>query len=134
MRGKKAMKKLKVKFIATLFICNLCSSLYATGTRDMGLGLFEYPWMIEGLQTYIYYNPAYIGKFGDRIYAERIDIINGYNKGGVIYSVKGNLFLGVDLGAPVDTNVWNTQSVNSLFHLDVYSAKCDSKYTHSSSG
>ncbi len=127
------MKKVKVMVYVTFFICGICSSLYATGTRDMGLGLFEYPWLIDGLQTYIYNNPAYTGKFGDRIYAERIGIIDGYSKGGVIYSVKGKLFLGVDLGAPVDTNIWNTNVVDSLFHLDVYSAKCDSKYNHSSS-
>jgi len=107
------------------------SFVFATGTRDMGLGLFEYPWFIDGLQTYIYENPSYLGRFTDKIYAERIGITDGKSRGGVIYNPKGNFFIGVDLGLPVDTNLWNTTAVDSLFHVDVYSAKGVSKYTHS---
>lgn len=121
--------------VCVVLIMLLCNSLaFATATRDMGLGLFEYPWFIDGLQTYIYENPSYLGKFADKIYAERIGIVDGQSKGGVIYNPKGKFFLGVDLGSPVDTRLWNTQAVDSLFHIDVYSAKGVSKYTHSVSG
>lgn len=119
--------------IAVLMMVLINSIVFATGTRDMGLGLFEYPWFIDGLQTYIYENPSYLGKFADIIYAERIGIIDGESRGGVIYNPKGNFFIGVDLGLPVDTSLWNTTDVNSLFHIDIYSAKGVSKYIHSAS-
>ncbi|MEJ5361761.1 MAG: hypothetical protein WHV26_06820 [Spirochaetota bacterium] len=107
---------------------------HATTTRDMGMGLYQYPWFIDGLQSYIYDNPAYLGKyFVDTLYTERIGVISGQNRGGIFYNPTGKLFIGMDLGAPVDTTVWNTTSVDSLFHKDVYSAKGKSKYTHSSS-
>ncbi|MCX8122682.1 MAG: hypothetical protein N3F66_00785 [Spirochaetes bacterium] len=125
------MKRIVTVMVLMLNFVFFAFRLSATTTRDMGLGLFEYPWFIDGLQSYIYENPAYISNYGDKIYAERIGIINGENKGGVIYNIKNNLFIGVDLGSPVDTSLWNTNAVDSLFNVDVYSAKCKSHYNHS---
>ncbi len=108
-------------------------NVHATSVRDMGMGLYEYPWFIDGLQTYIYENPSYIKDFKDLLYVERIGVIDGQNKGGILYNPTGKLYVGLDLGAFVDDTIWNNNGVTSLFHKDTYSAKADSKYTHSSS-
>lgn len=110
------------------------SNLFATSTRDMGMGLFEYSWFIDGLQTYMYENPAYLSSFKERAYAERIGVISGYNMGGIIINPAGKVFIGFNFGIPVDNNVWNTTAVDGLFHTDTYSIHAKSNYTHSTSG
>ncbi|MGQ9844516.1 MAG: hypothetical protein ACUVRK_13280 [Spirochaetota bacterium] len=125
-------------FISTILgICIIvvaANTAGATTVRDRGMGLFEYPWFIDGLQSYIYQNPAYLTKyFTDTLYVERIGIVDGQNRGGIFYNPTSKLYIGMDLGSPVDTDMWNTSNVTSLFHIDVYSAKCDPKYKHSAS-
>ncbi len=106
----------------------------ATSTRDMGMGLYEYPWFVDGLQSYIYENPAYLDRFKERAYAERIGIEDGRNQGGIIFNPAGKVTLGFHFGVPVDTNLWNTTNVDGLFHVDTYSMCGKSKYVHSTSG
>jgi len=110
------------------------SATFATSTRDMGMGLFEYPWFVDGLQTYMYENPAYLGSFKERAYAERIGVVDGYNMGGIIINPAGKAFIGFNFGIPVDNNVWNTTAVDGLFHTDTYSIHAKSNYTHTASG
>ncbi|MCX7679203.1 MAG: hypothetical protein N2316_08275 [Spirochaetes bacterium] len=119
-----------------ILIC-LCAAIlggahaFATSTRDMGMGLFEYPWFVDGLQTYMYENPAYLPSFNERAYAERIGVVSGYNMGGIILNPAGKVFLGFNFGIPVDNNVWNTTAVDGLFHVDTYAIHAKSNYTHS---
>lgn len=123
----------------TVVLCVFCvgvlavSNLFATSTRDMGMGLFEYPWFVDGLQTYMYENPAYLSSFKERAYAERIGVVSGYNMGGIIINPAGKVYLCFNFGIPVDDNVWNTTKVDGLFHVDTYSTHAKSKYEHSSS-
>ncbi len=124
----------------TVVVLALCvavlagSKLFATSTRDMGMGLFEYPWFMDGLQTYMYENPAYLPTFKERAYAERIGVVDGYNMGGIIINPGGKAYIGFNFGIPVDNNVWNTAAVDGLFHTDTYSLHAKSNYTHSTSG
>ncbi len=114
----------------------------ATTTRDMGMGLYEYPWFVDGLQSYIYENPAYLDRFKERAYAERIGIEDGRNQGGIIFNPAGKVTLGFHFGVPVDTNLWNTTNVDGLFHVDTYYVHGrtrtenagNTKYLHSVSG
>ncbi len=110
------------------------TQLFATSTRDMGMGLFEYPWFIDGLQSYMYENPAYLSSFKERAYAERIGAVDGYNMGGIIINPAGKVYLGFNFGVPVDKNLWNTTAVDGLFHTDTYSLHAKSHYKHSTSG
>lgn len=115
--------------VITLLVAQI--PVFATSTRDMGMGLFEYPWFIDGLQTYMYENPAYVPTFKERAYAERIGVVDGYNMGGIIINPAGKVFISFNFGIPVDTNVWNSTAVDSLFHVDTYSIHAKSNYTHS---
>lgn len=115
----------KKVFIVVLFLvfASFAESAFATSTRDMGMGLYEQPWFIDGLQTEIYYNPAQLDRFKDTAYAERIGDVDGENTGGIIYNPVGKLTFGLLFGFPVDNSVWNTSGTGSLFHVDTYSAK-----------
>jgi len=99
----------------------------------MGMGLADYPWFVDGLQSYIYENPAYVSNFKERAYAERIGIEDGRNIGGIIFNPAGKVTLGIHFGVPTDTSMWNTANVDGLFHVDTYSIHGKSHYTHSTS-
>lgn len=135
MKGEVGMKDFIGVIRVICIIVAAANAAGATTVRDRGMGLFEYPWFVDGLQTYIYQNPAYLTKYcTDTLYVERIGIVDGENTGGIFYNPTGKLYIGMDLGSPVDTTIWNTTAVTSLFHKDVYSSKGTSHYTHSSSG
>jgi hypothetical protein len=127
------MYRIKVSIIFLFIILSAIPS-FASSTRDMGLGLFENPWFIDGLQTYIYENPSMLREFKDSAYAERIGVIDGQNTGGIIYNPVKTLAFAVLLGYPVDDSLWNSDNIDSLFHIDTYEAKSRSLYTHSVSG
>lgn len=128
------MKNFISRILVICIIIAAANTAGATTVRDRGMGLFEYPWFIDGLQSYIYQNPAYLTKyFVDTLYIERTGVVDGENRGGIFYNPTGKFFIAMDLGSPVDTDIWNTSKVISLFHIDEYSAKCTSDYTHSSS-
>lgn len=114
----------KKKFIISLIIFfSSVITASAGSTRDMGMGLFEYPWFIDGLQTYIYENPSMLGEFKDIAYAERTGLRDGQNMGGVIYNPVGKFTFALLFGYPVNNTVWNSEETGSLFHIDTYEAK-----------
>lgn len=125
------MKRTMVILLMLAGVVMISVPVMATTTRDMGMGLFEYPWFVDGLQSYIYENPAYLDRFKERAYAERIGIEEGRNQGGIIFNPAGKVTLGFHFGVPVDTNMWNTTNVDGLFHVDTYSIHAKSKYNHS---
>ncbi len=114
-------KKKCIIIIIILFSSAITAS--ASSTRDMGMGLFEYPWFIDGLQTYIYENPSVLGEYKDIAFAERTGLRDGENMGGIIYNPVGKFTFALLFGFPVDNRVWNSDDTGSLFHIDTYEAK-----------
>ncbi len=95
----------------------ICSGLFAgpagaTKARDMGLGLYEHPWMMDGLQTRIYKNPAYLSMFNSRVFFVRTDD----NLGGLFFSPVKNLNLGVFTGVALDDDTWNTTGPTGFYN------------------
>lgn len=125
------MKKISLLALtAAVVISSLSAPAEASSTSDKGMGLFEYPWFIDGLHSYIYENPAHLPNFKNRVFAERVGVTDGQNMGGLIDKPLTNLTYSIHFGYPVNTSVWNTNAVDSLFHKDTYSVKSKSKFTY----
>ena len=126
------------KILTMAVFIAMCAAVpsFATNTGDKGMGLYEYPWFIDGLQSYIYENPAYLSQYKNSAFAERVGVTDGQNMGGLFFSPISNLTVGLHFGQPVDDTVWNTKAINSLYHIDNYSVKSIALpvYVHSSSG
>ena len=94
--------------------------LYATSVRDMGMGLYENPWFIDGLQSYVYQNPAYLSNYNDITFFERIGALDGQNMGAIFYSLSPDMHIGIHIGRPVDSNIWASTDTESLYHSGNY--------------
>ncbi len=115
------MKSKIALLISTVLLCS--ASLYASTTRDQGLGLGNYSWGIDNLQGYIYENPAYLDNYKDIAFFEHSGLSDGLNMGGVFYSPVRGFTFGLHFGYPVSNQVWNSKDKESLFHIDTYSMK-----------
>lgn len=104
-------------------------SAFASTTRDKGLGLDQYSWFIDGLEGRVFENPAYLGNYKDRAFAERNGVTDALNMGGIYYSPVDGLTLGLHFGLPVDNSVWDSEDAEGLFHHDIYSVKGKNKYS-----
>lgn len=121
------LKRLSIALLFLMITIVLITPSNATTTRDQGMGLYDYPWFIDGLHTYIYENPAFLGKFKDEAFFERMGIQNGQSMGGIFYSPVSNFNIGVHLGYPVNNTVWNSTNREGLFHQDTYEVKGHNK-------
>jgi hypothetical protein len=124
-----------LKVISTAAFCvALASGVYATATSDKGLGLYDSPWFIDGLQSYVDDNPSYLGSFKDRAFFERTSVTglkDGQNMAGLFYSPAGGVTLGMYYGKPVSTSVWNSTDNTGLFHTGNYVPVSKNKRKHS---
>ncbi|TAL30172.1 MAG: hypothetical protein EPN93_20325 [Spirochaetes bacterium] len=96
---------------------------HATITLDSGLGLADHPWMVDGLQSYIYANPSYLGQFRNTIFFERIGANAGDNVGGFIWNPAKKLTLGVFSGLAADDGTWNTTGAAGLYYMGNYTPR-----------
>jgi hypothetical protein len=96
---------------------------FASTTVDKGLGLYEYSWFIDGLESYVFENPYYISQYKNRAFAERAGASDGQNMGGIYFSPLSWLTVGMYLGNPVNDTIWNGTERESLFNIDNYSVK-----------
>lgn len=116
--------RLKKVFIAILAATLLSAApVFSSTTVDKGLGLYEYSWFIDGLESYVFENPYYISKYKNRAFAERAGAADGQNMGGIYYSPLSWLTVGMYLGNPVNDATWNGTERESLFNIDNYSVK-----------
>jgi len=112
------------RMLAGLLLSILLSvSLYATTVRDMGMGLQEYPWFTDGLQSYIYQNPSYLSNYNNISFFERAGALDGQNMGAIFYSFSPSVNVGLHIGRPVDSTIWNSTDPESLFHRGNYEVK-----------
>jgi len=126
-----------VLFFAIFFLL-LTVSASATLTRDMGTGLFQTPWMIDGMESIIFDNSAYLDKFKNRVEVEHIDqsstalqdkinldstevatfetkLNYGNNSGGIIWNPIAGFNVAVFSGLPLDA-MWNSTTQGGFFH------------------
>jgi len=112
------MKKISVLLIAFLILG--ATSLFATITRDAGMGLTEVPWMLDGLQGNVYLNPAYAADFKNRVFFDRTGFENGLNSGGLLWNPVAGLTVGIVSGLPVTGALWNTDAAQGLYYQGNY--------------
>ena len=128
------MRFKNVLMVAAVAVLVAAVPSFASTTADKGLGLYEYSWFIDGVESYVFENPYYMSKYKNTAFAERIGTVDGINVGGIYFSPMQWLTVGLNLGNPVSNSVWNTTDRESLFNVDNYSLKgIDSKSKHSTS-
>ncbi|MFC1670958.1 hypothetical protein ACFL20_11245 [Spirochaetota bacterium] len=113
---------LKLRTVKALFVLVavvlIIAPASATITSDSGLGLYEKPWMVDGLHSMIYQNPAYLSKNKNRMFYERLGFDNnGTNMGGFIWNPISSFNIGVLLGHRVNNSIWNSKGDGSFFHV-----------------
>ena len=97
----------------------LTKPLHATDTRARGIGLLDPAkdrWMLDGILTYVYNNPAYLGVTRNRLFME-YNINNNY-VGGLMISATSKIHIGVFSGFEIDSDVFgNGNPYLSLFNI-----------------
>ena len=93
------MRKFKfyAALIAGIFMLS-ATAVSATVTRTGGMGLDNHAWAIDGLQPYVYENPAVIGKFKDTAFFEA----GATEFGGIFLNPTGNITVALFSGLPAD--------------------------------
>jgi hypothetical protein len=123
------MIKMRIVSLAVFAVCimSFAAPAFATSTRDKGMGLYENPWMMDGLQSYIYDNPSYMDRYKNMAFFERIGVVSGQSMGGIFYSPQSGMTIGVHFGSPLDSTVWNSTDKEGLFNKDTYAAKAKNR-------
>lgn len=117
------IKKRVLPGLILSFIMVFSVSVNATSVRDMGMGLYENSWVTDGLQSYIYQNPVYLKDYTNITFFERVGALDGQNMGAIFYSPGPSINIGLHIGRPVDTKIWNSTDTESLFHRNNYEVK-----------
>ncbi len=115
------MKKINGFLIA--FILLGATGLSASLSRDAGMGLSDVPWMIDGLQGYLYTNPAYAVDFKNRVFFNRTGFESGYNSGGLFWNPVAGLTIGIVSGLEVSNSLWNSTAAQGLYYQGNYVSK-----------
>ncbi len=121
------MKKKLLLMVLVLLSANSIFALDANyNTAGQGMGLGGRGWMVDGVMSYIFENPAYLKDYKNQIYFE----YESDYFGGLILSPSDLFTIGVFTGKSVNNEVWNDYNgyIGNLYYKKNYYSSSVNNY------